>query len=313
MQAVPRALASAGSSAERAGDALATAIRRHVGQGGPTAAFPPLALYRRDEPTPRSNYWYASSVSVIAQGAKRVVVGERQYDYGPCQLLVTSVDMPTMTQVTQASREQPYLSALLTIDHSKLADLVLQERLPHVPPQPAGLAMAVSDADEPLLDAFRRLVALLDTPQHIPTLGPLIEREILYRLLAGDHGQRLRQTVTSGSQGHGIALAIERLKQDFAQPLRVADLACAVHMSTSSFHHHFRLLTNMSPLQFQKRLRLYEARRLMLAEHHDAGYAAFCVGYGSATQFSREYARLFGLPPARDIARLLAPAPLRSV
>ena len=164
--------------------------------------------------------------------------------------------------------------------------------------------MAVSEVSLPLLNAFQRLIDLLDQPEDIPILAPLIQREILYRLLMGEQGPRLRQMGAAGSQSHQIARAIDWLKANFSQPLRVDDLAAHARMSTSAFHHHFRALTAMSPLQFQKWLRLHEARRLMLTEHLDAATAAFQVGYESPSQFSREYNRLFGAPPLRDITSL---------
>jgi transcriptional regulator GlxA family with amidase domain len=180
-----------------------------------------------------------------------------------------------------------------------------------VPPPPrAGgerRAMATGAVDVPLLDAFDRLLALLDQPQHAPVLAPLVRREITYRLLTGEAGWRLRQIAAVDSQGHQVARAIALLRARYVQPLRVEDLAREALMSVSSFHHHFKSLTGMSPLQFQKQLRLGEARRLMLTEHLDAASAAYRVGYESASQFSREYARQFGAPPVRDISALRLP------
>ncbi|MGI4813597.1 MAG: AraC family transcriptional regulator N-terminal domain-containing protein [Janthinobacterium lividum] len=269
-----------------------------------STAIPALTLYRRDAPTQPVCGMYEPSIAFIAQGSKRVLLGEESYGYEPQHLLFTSVDLPTVSQVTEASRERPYLSLLLKLDPRAIAQLMIDSDLPPPRGQQASRGIALIDVGPALLNAFQRLLDLLDEPQDIPVLAPLIQREILYRLLIGEQGARLRQIGASGSKSHQIARAIEWLKRNFARPLRIDDLAADVEMSTSTFHHQFRALTAMSPLQFQKQLRLHEARRLMLAELMDSGSAALEVGYESPSQFSREYSRLFGAPPLRDITNL---------
>ncbi|MFP5212602.1 MAG: AraC family transcriptional regulator N-terminal domain-containing protein, partial [Acidobacteriota bacterium] len=204
----------------------------------------------------------------------------------------------------EASSEKPYLGLTLELDQRAIAQLMVDSSQPLPRKPPTGRAMAVSEVPLPLLNAFQRLIDLLDEPEDIPILAPLVQREIFYRLLMGDQGPRLRQITTAGSHSHQIARAIDWLQENFNQPLRVDDLAAYSGMSTSNFHHHFRSLTAMSPLQFQKRLRLNEARQLMLTKRLDAATASFQVGYESPSQFSREYSRLFGAPPSRDIKNL---------
>ncbi len=270
----------------------------------PATEIPALSLRRYEGPTEPTSYMHEPSICLIAQGAKRVLLGEDAYVYDAHHFLITSVDLPVVAQVIEASREKPYLGLMLKLDQCEIAQLMVDSSLPLPRVQQASRAMAVSEVSLPLLNAFQRLIDLLDEPEDIPILAPLIQREILYRLLVSDQGPRLRQIGTTGSQGHQIARAIDWLKGNFAQPLRVDDLAAYARMSKSSFHHHFRALTAMSPLQFQKWLRLHEARLLMLTEHLDAATAAFQVGYESPSQFSREYSRLFGAPPLRDIKGL---------
>lgn len=267
-------------------------------------AIPSLTLHRWETPTEPTSYTLPPSICLIAQGAKRVMLGEDSYVYDASHFLITSVDLPVVAQIVEASREKPYLGLTLELDLRTISQLMVDSSypLPHKPQ--AGRAMAVSEVPLPLLNAFQRLIDLLDEPEDIPILAPLVQREICYRLLVGDQGPRLRQIAAAGSHSHQIARAIVWLKDNFNQPLRVDDLATYSGMSTSSFHHHFRSLTAMSPLQFQKRLRLNEARQLMLTKRLDAATASFQVGYESPSQFSREYSRLFGTPPLRDIANL---------
>jgi transcriptional regulator GlxA family with amidase domain len=192
----------------------------------------------------------------------------------------------------------------LKLDQREISQLMVDSNLPLSRPQQSSRGMAVGEVTLPLLTAFQRLIDLLAEPKDIPILAPIIQREIFYRLLVGDQGARLRQMASSGSQSQQITRAIDWLKDNFTRPLRIDDLATQVNMSTSTFHHHFRTLTAMSPLQYQKWLRLNEARRLMLIENQDAATVAFQVGYESPSQFSREYGRLFGAPPLRDIISL---------
>lgn len=263
-----------------------------------------LFLFRRDEPTPPLGIMYEACLCVVAQGAKRVFLGEESYVYDAKHFLITSVDLPTVAQVIHASKEKPYLGIVLKLDHGEISQLMVDSNLPPPRPQQSSRGMAIGKVTLPLLTAFQRLIDLIDEPQDIPILAPIIQREIFYRLLVSDQGARLRQIASAGSQSHQIARAIAWLKDNFTRRLRIDALAEQVNMSPSTFHYHFRALTAMSPLQYQKSLRLYEARRLMLTENQDATTAAFQVGYESASQFSREYSRLFGAPPLRDITNL---------
>jgi AraC-like DNA-binding protein len=263
-----------------------------------------LVLARRDKPSEPISILYKPRICVIAQGAKRVQLGDDAYVYDAHHFLITSVDLPTFVQVTKANPEKPYLGLVLNIDQREISQLMVDSNLPPPRPQQTSRGMATGEVTLPLLAAFQRLVDLLDEPKDIPILAPIIKREIFYRLLIGDQGARLRQIAVTGSQSNQIARAIDWLKDNFTKPLRIDDLAAQVNMSTSTFHHHFRQVTAMSPLQYQKWLRLNEARRLMLVEDQDATTTAFHVGYESASQFSREYSRLFGAPPLRDIINL---------
>ncbi len=267
-------------------------------------AIPALTLRRYESPTEPTSYVHEPSVCLSAQGSKRVLLGEDVYVYDAHHFLITSVDLPVVAQVIEATRETPWLGLMLKLDQREIALLMVDSNLPSPRTQQASRGMAISEVTVPLLNSFQRLIELLDEPEDIPVLAPLIQREILYRLLVGDQGPRLRQIGATGSQSQQIARAIDWLKGNFKQPLRVDDLAAHARMSTSNFHHHFRALTAMSPLQFQKWLRLHEARLLMLTERVDASTAAFQVGYESPSQFSREYSRLFGAPPLRDIKGL---------
>ena len=263
-----------------------------------------LSLSRRHAPTEPTSYMYEPSLCVIAQGVKRVLLGDDTYVLDVHHFLITSVDLPTVVQITQASREKPYLGLILKLDRREIAQLMVDSHLPPPRAQQSSRGMATGEVMLPLLSACQRLIDLLAAPQDTPILAPIIQREILYRLLVGDQGARLRQIASAGSQSHQIAQAIEWLKRHYTRPLRIEDLAAHVHMSPSTFHHHFRVLTAMSPLQYQKWLRLNEARRLMLTERLDAATTAFQVGYESPSQFSREYRRVFGAPPLRDITHL---------
>jgi AraC-like DNA-binding protein len=244
------------------------------------------------------------SICLIAQGTKRVLLGEEEYIYDANSFLLTSLGLPLVANIIQASEKKPYLGLTLELDQRAIAQLMVDSDLPQPRTQRTRRGMAIGGVTLPLLNAFQRLIDLLDRPEDIPILAPLVQREILYYLLVGDQGPRLRQIAAAGSRSHQIARAIDWLRDNFTQQLRVDDLAAETGMSTSTFHHHFRALTAMSPLQFQKNLRLSEARRLMLMERLDASTAAFQVGYESPSQFNREYGRMFGAPPLRDIKSL---------
>ena len=267
-------------------------------------AVPGLALFKREEVTDPVSGMYEPSICLVVQGAKRVQLGDDTFVYDAHHFLITSVHLPTVVQVIEASPEKPYLGFRLMLDLREVSQLMLDSNLPQPRAQQSSRGMAVGEVTHPLVNAFQRLIDLLDDENDIPILAPMIQREIIYRLLVGDQGARLRQIASAGSQSQQIARAIDWLKGNFARPLRIEELASEVSMSTSTFHHHFRTLTAMSPLQYQKMLRLNEARRLMLTERLDATTAAFNVGYESASQFSREYSRLFGTPPLRDITHL---------
>ena len=269
-------------------------------------ANPGLTLYRHDAPTEPMSCMVEPAIALTVQGAKRALLGDDVYAYNKHRFLLTTFDLPVVLQAVQASAGTPYLSLVLKLDRHAIAELVMQG---HVPP-PARKASAtrgigLGKTTTRLLETFDRLVQLLDEPSAIPALAPLIQKEIHYRILQSEHGSLLWQLASVGSQGHRVARAIAWLKSNFAQPLRVDELAELVQMSPSRLHHHFRQITAMSPLQFQKHLRLNEARRLMLTKQLDAATAAFHVGYESPSQFSREYSRQFGAPPRRDIERLL--------
>jgi AraC-like DNA-binding protein len=217
---------------------------------------------------------------------------------------MNSAELPLTFQVIEASPEVPYIGVVLKLNLKAVSQMLMDTSLPRPKPEPEGRGIAVSKVSVRLLDSLHRLVDLLDIPEDIPILAPLIHREILYFLLVGDQGHRLRQMAMSGTNSHQIGKSVQWLKKNFAKHLRVDDLAEIAGMSTSAFHQHFKTLTAMSPLQYQKWVRLHESRRLMLAENMNAGTAAFNVGYESQSQFSREYGRLFGAPPLQDIKRL---------
>jgi len=297
--------ASENNSMEVALGALGKSIARWTAEEGLlVTAISALSLSRRDAPTEPTSYMYEPSICLVAQGAKRVLLGDDTYAMDAHHFLITSVDLPTVVQVIKASREKPYLGLILKLDRREISQLMVDSNLPPPRAQQSSRGMATGEVTLPLLTALQRLIDLLAEPKDIPILAPIIQREIIYRLLVGDQGARLRQIASAGSQSQQIARAIDWLKGNFTRPLRIDDLAIQVNMSTSTFHHHFRALTAMSPLQYQKWLRLNEARRLMLTEHADAATAAFHVGYESPSQFSREYSRFFCAPPLRDITSL---------
>lgn len=293
------------NSMEVALEALAKSIARWTDKPDRfITAIPDLALFRRDEPTGPMSGMYEPSICLMAQGAKRVLLGDDTFVYDAHHYLITSVHLPTVVQIIRASREKPCLGLMLKLDQREISQLMAESNLPPSRPQQSSRGMATGEVTLPLIAAFQRLIDLLAEPQDIPILAPVIQREIIYRLLVGDQGARLRQIASAGSQSQQIGRAIGWLKGNFTQPLRIDDLAAQASMSSSTFHHHFRSIAALSPLQYQKQLRLHEARRLMLADHLDAATAAFQVGYESPSQFSREYNRLFGAPPLRDITNL---------
>jgi AraC-like DNA-binding protein len=244
-------------------------------------------------------------LSIVVQGKKEALLGEENYRYGVAQYLVISVDLPLIGFVIEATPDKPYLGFKLTLDPVQLYEIIMaQTRVSLSKTENSVRGLFVSNADTSLIDCAIRLTKLIDTPRDIPFLAPMIIREIYYRLLVGEQGESVRQIAMPGSNMQRVAKAIALLKAGFAKPIRVEQLARQVNMSTSSFYHHFKQVTSMSPLQYQKQLRLLEARRLMLAENYDAANAAYEVGYQSPSQFSREYSQRFGAPPIQDIESL---------
>ncbi|ALM69395.1 AraC family transcriptional regulator [Vibrio parahaemolyticus] len=263
-----------------------------------------LRFSRWTTPTPPTSYTHNPSICLIAQGRKRVLLGEESFIYDANHFLISSVDLPIIANIIEASEELPYLGLIMELDLTEISQLIVDSELAFTQSKEAQKGIAVGELSESLLDAFVRLAELLDEGQNIKILAPIIKREIFYRLLMSEQGTRLHQIVTAGSHSHQIAKAIDWLKNNFVKPLSVGDLASYTGMSKSSFYTHFRSMTSMTPLQFQKKLRLSEARRLMLTENLDAMAATFKVGYESPSQFSREYSRLFGAPPSKDIKSL---------
>ena len=285
-------------------DELVERIARAIRKDGRVEPLKGLRIHRASSPTESVHGMSGFAFCVIAQGSKEVLLGDNRYQYDPAHYLLATAELPVVSQVIEASQERPYLSLRLELDPTLVGSVMVEAG--HFSPRSHAdvRAINVSSLDANLLDAVVRLVRLLDTPAEAPFLAPLITREIVYRLLMGEQGDRLRHIAVQGGHTHRIARAIERLREEFDQPLRIDDIARELGMSVSSFHHHFKAVTAMSPLQFQKQMRLQEARRLMLGEGLDAASAGYRVGYNDASHFNREYKRLFGLPPLRDVERL---------
>lgn len=279
-------------------------IARAVREDGTCQPLPGLHLSRHSFPLEWIHTVVEPSLCVVAQGSKEFLLGESRYRYDPLHYLLVTLDLPYVGQVLEASQERPFLGLRLGLAPALVSEVML-EAGHSLPRDSADMrAFAVSPLDGHLLEAAVRLTRLLDAPAEAPVLMPLITREMIYRLLVGEQGGRLRHlAILAGYTSH-IARAVERIRQDFDQPLRIEQIARELGMSVSGFHHHFKAVTALSPLQFQKRLRLHEARRLMLSEDFDAASAAYQVGYQDASHFNREYKSLFGLPPMRDVQRL---------
>lgn len=264
-----------------------------------------LTLYRSQEPQEPHACMYEPSICLVVQGTKSVTLGCHEYIYDPSQYLLSSLHLPGMVKISDASFEKPYLGLVLKINLKDVADLILNYELPvNSSGHSENLGMSVAPVTVQLINAFQRLLDLLENQQDIPILAQGIQKEILYRILMGEQGHRLRHIVSIGSTSYRISKAIEWMKANFNKPLSIHDLAEQINMSASSFHQHFKTMTSTTPLQFQKQLRLQEARRLMFEDRLDAATASFQVGYESPSQFNREYARLFGLPPLQDINKL---------
>lgn len=269
-----------------------------------------LRLCRWSCPTPPVSYSHSPSICLIAQGSKQVVLGDQSYHYDPTHFLVSSIELPVIANIVEASEQRPYLSLALDLDLAEISQLMTTGELSFQQSKQPHIGLSVSQISSQLMDAFTRLVRLLDEPDKIKVLAPLIKREIYFRLLSSDQGARISQIIATESHSQQITHAINWLKQHFSQPLNIGALAADSGMSKSAFYTHFRAITSMTPLQFQKKLRLSEARRLMLTENLDAMSTGFQVGYESPSQFSREYSRLFGAPPLTDIKKLREASPV---
>ena len=284
---------------------LAELIYRHTRKDGTSATgVDALFVSRYSESSDFAPSLPQPALCILAQGRKEVRLADEQFAYDPLNYLVVSVSMPISGRVVEISPDKPVLALRLDIDPVEINTLISDAGPIGVPSRPAGRGVYVEPIDPPMLDALLRLTRLLDTPKDIAMLAPLIRREILYRLLRSPMGYRLYEIATENSQTHRVSRAISWLNGNFEQPLRIDNLAREANLSVSTLHHRLKAMTAMSPLQYQKQLRLNEARRLMLSEGLDASAAGYRVGYESPSQFSREYSRQFGAPPVRDLARL---------
>jgi AraC-like DNA-binding protein len=290
--------------AQASRDELVERIAQAIREDGTVEPLEGLHLNRSSSPTEPVHGVSKPAFCVIAQGSKEVRLGDTCHRYDPAHYLIATAELPVAGRITEASEERPYLSLLLELDPALVGSVMVEAG--HLTPRShsAVQAIDVSPLDASLLDAVVRLVGLLDSPTEARFLAPLVTREIVYRLLMGEQGGLLHHIAALGGHGHRIVRALERLRKDFDRPLRIEDIARELGMSVSGFHHHFKAVTAMTPLRFQKQLRLQEARRLMLGEDLDAASAGYRVGYGDASHFTREYKRLFGAPPMRDVERL---------
>jgi AraC-like DNA-binding protein len=285
-------------------DELVERIARAIHEDGTVEPLDGLRLRRASSPTELGYGVSYSALCVIAHGSKEILLGDNRYRYDPAHYLITTAALPITSRITEAEEERPYLGLVLRLDPNLVGSVMGEAGHPAPRSHADVRAIDVSPLDAGLLDAVVRFVRLLDSPTEARFLAPLVKREIVYRLLMREQGDRLRHTAVLRGHSHRIAMALERLRKEFDQPLRIEEIARELGMSVSGFHHHFKAVTAMSPLQFQKQIRLQEARRLMLGGDLDAASAGYRVGYGDASHFTREYKRLFGAPPARDVERL---------
>jgi len=283
---------------------LVERMARVCREDGPVHPLEGIQLYRSSSPTELNLMLSDPAFAVIAQGRKELYLGEERFQYDPYHYCLGTLELPVASHVIEASREQPYLSLRMELDPILIGSIMTELGHSGKPKNSNVKAMNVSVIDAGLLDAVVRLVRLIDTPTEARILLPLIKREIICRLLLGEQGDRLRHIAIMGGYTSPVAKAIEWFREAFDQQIRVEEVAQEVGLSVSSFHHQFKAVTALTPLQFQKQLRLQEARRLMLGEDLDATSTAFRVGYNDASHFNREYKRYFGLPPMRDIERL---------
>ncbi|WP_029595488.1 MULTISPECIES: AraC family transcriptional regulator [Exiguobacterium] len=284
---------------------LASIIERHTGTNGiHETVIPSLSFVRRPIEKDLNYGVYRPSLCITAQGVKEVSVGMEDFRYGPGDYLVSSVDLPATSQLIETSLESPYLGLILELKTNEILEVLDNANVSPLSEASSERGMFVSRLNFSLFDAVLRLVRLLDTPDDIPMLAPLYTKEIIYKVLTGEHGNTIENIVVKGNSAHHIKNAIQLIMTNYDKPLRVDQLAETANMSVSAFHKHFKEVAAMSPIQFQKQLKLQEARRLLLSETSDAATVAYRVGYESPSQFSREYSRLFGLPPREDIKRL---------
>lgn len=288
-------------------------ITRHAGEGLTATALPGVSVIRATATTEPLGEVTEPAVAVMAQGAKETALNGRAFSYGPGQFTIVPVELPVVGHITQASPEEPLLAFVLRLCPEKIAALLAETGpVSTARPRASGATppgIAVSDASPALLDAIGRLLALLGEPDDAAALAASVEREILWRLVTGPQGATVRQIGLTDSRLAHLARAIHCIRSHYDQALRIEDLAALAAMSVTSFHRHFRALTSMTPIQFQKQIRLHEARTRLLAEPGDVAGAGFAVGYGSPSQFSREYRRMFGVPPSRDARALRETTP----
>lgn len=271
--------------------------------GDYNTAIPVLSIYRRSAVTDPMPCIFGLGLGVTVQGGKRVTLGDEVFDYSSGQALINSIDLPVVSYVTQATITEPYLGLRLDLDANLIVQIATEMNTSRICKGGPLRAMSVIALDDRILDALTRLIRLLNEPNKIPFIAPLIQREIIIRLLDGEHGPILQHLATVGSPSHQISQVIAWMKLNYINSISINELAAKAHMSPSTFRQHFRTITGLSPLQYLKNLRLQDARHWMLYEDMDAGSAAMRVGYESVTQFNREYARMFGEPPLRDIKR----------
>ncbi|MDU0201008.1 AraC family transcriptional regulator [Paenibacillus sp. MAH-36] len=281
-------------------------IERHSRQnnGSHPTSIPSLILFRQDKRTTPTHGVHDRSICFVFQGKKEVTLAQELYRYESAEYIAASVDLPVISQVIEASPEAPYLALKLKFTPEQILEVIQESKIQTHPEEHAKRGLFVGKMEEALLDAVKRFVQLLDHPEEIPLLAPLITKEILFRVIQGNHGIALEQIVKDGSGAYRIIHAIDHIKQNFEKPLRIDDLAEIANMSVPSLYRHFKDITAMSPIQFQKHLRLQAARSLLLSEPTKAAEVAFRVGYESPSHFSREYTRMFGLSPIQDIKRL---------
>ena len=265
--------------------------------------IPVLSIYRRSAVTDPMPCIFGLGLGVTVQGGKRVTLGDEVFDYSSGQALINSIELPVVSYVTQATITEPYLGLRLDLDANLIVQIATEMNTSRICKGGPLRAMSVIALDDRILDALTRLIRLLNEPNKIPFIAPLIQREIIIRLLDGEHGPMLQHLATVGSPSHQISQVIAWMKLNYINSISINELAAKAHMSSSTFRQHFRTITGLSPLQYLKNLRLQDARHWMLYEDMDAGSAAMRVGYESVTQFNREYARMFGEPPLRDIKR----------